>query len=390
MTRRILVATGNRADYAPLSPLLHQLHARSDVDAQLLVTGAHLAGPDPTRTHIERDGFATHAEVEILLDSDTPVGVAKSLALCVMGVAEALARLRPDVAVVLGDRYEALGVAQAAMLADVPLAHIGGGESTDGVADEAIRHSITKMAHLHFVAAPAFRRRVLQLGERPSRVWTVGALGLDNLARLPLLDRDALAEELGVDLRPPLILLTYHPVARGPLAPADACAEVLGALDAFPQATVLATRPNVDAGAGAVVAALEASARKNPDRFHLFSTLGQRRYLSALATADVVVGNSSSGLIEAPAVQVPTVDVGIRQRGRLRAPSVLHRPEQADTIAEAIATALSPKFRAQIRGVHSPYGHGDAAPQIADVLATAELDGLLTKSFYDLTIPIET
>ncbi|HSK98483.1 MAG TPA: UDP-N-acetylglucosamine 2-epimerase, partial [Euzebyales bacterium] len=304
-------------------------------------------------------------------------------ALCVAGAAEAYARLQPDLLVILGDRYEALALAQAAMIADIPIAHIGGGESTDGVSDEAIRHSITKMAHLHFVAAEEFRRRVIQLGEDPYRVWTVGALGLDTLARLRLLERDALAAEIDLDPGSPLILLTYPPTPRAELDPDAAITVVLKALDAFPDGSVIATPPNVDAGGAAVTAALEAYAAAHPGRVRMVGSLGQLRYLSVLRHADVVVGNSSSGLIEAPALRTPTVNIGIRQHGRLRASSVIDCPEDVDAIVGAIRTALSDSFR---HDVTSPYGDGRAVPRITAVITDPRLDlrALLTKPFVDL------
>lgn len=378
--------TGNRADYGPLLPLLRALNAAPEVELQVLVAGAHLApGQRESLNQIRRDGFTVATTVEMLVDSDSAAGITKSLALGMIGFADALPALAPDIAVVLGDRYETVATALACLLADIPVAHVGGGEVTDGVVDESLRHAITKMSHLHFVAAEPFRRRLLQLGEDPARVWTVGALGVDSLATVRLLDRAELERELQLQLRPPAVLLTYHPVVRAAMPPEHAVREVLRGLnEALPTATVLITRPNVDAGSAPVLAALEAFTRERADRVRMFTTLGQLRYLSALQHVDIVVGNSSSGIIEAPAVGTPTVNVGSRQRGRPRAASVIDCAEEAGAVAAAVRTALSAEFRQAMAEVPSPYGPGGAARRIASTLATVPLEDTLVKRFHDL------
>jgi UDP-N-acetylglucosamine 2-epimerase (non-hydrolysing)/GDP/UDP-N,N'-diacetylbacillosamine 2-epimerase (hydrolysing) len=383
--RRICVFTATRAEYGLLQPLLGELADAPDVELQLIASGTHLS-PEFGLTYrqIERDGFRIDAKVEMLLASDTAVGVTTSLGLGTIGVAHALDRLRPHVLVVLGDRYETLSAAQAALIARVPVAHIHGGEVTEGAFDDAIRHAITKMAHLHFAAAEPFRRRIIQLGEDPALVHTVGAPGLDTIRTLPLLDRPAVEAELGVCLPTPSFLVTYHPATLSPTPPDKAVAALLDALDAFPHAGVVLTRPNADPHGRTISDAIDAYAAARRERVAVFTSLGQLRYLSTLKHVDVVVGNSSSGLIEAPALHTPTVNVGDRQRGRLFADSVVSCGETSDEIAEAIRTTLSPGFRARLPAVRSPYGDGQAAPRIAEILRTADLDGIVGKRFHDL------
>lgn len=379
---RICVFTATRAEYGLLSGLLRELDGRPGIELQLVVSGAHLA-PEFGRTAalIEADGFRPAATVEMLLSSDSGVGAAKSLGLAVMGVAEALDRLHPDVLVLLGDRYEALAAAAAAALLAVPVAHIGGGESSEGAIDESIRHAVTKLSHLHFVAAEPFGRRVVQLGEEPWRVHVVGALGVDNIVRMRPLDRAELQSELGLTLTPPTIVVTYHPVTVSADATASGLDALLTALDPFPAATVVFTAPNADPGGRAIRRRVEEYAASRPGPTAAFGTLGQQRYLSLLRHADVVLGNSSSGIIEAPALGTPTVNVGDRQRGRLRAPSVLDVADTSESVAAGLRRALEPSFRRA--GASSPYGDGGAAPRIAEVLCRTRADGLQVKHFRD-------
>ena len=380
--RRICVFTATRAEYGLLSGVLRKVTRRRTLDLRLIVSGTHLS-PEygNTRDHVDADGFAAAATVEMVLSGDSPVAAAKSLGLAVMGVAEALDRLRPDLLVVLGDRYEALAAAQAAVMLSVPIAHIGGGESSEGAMDESFRHAITKLAHLHFVAAAAFADRVVQLGEDPTHVHVTGALGVDNALHLPLLSRVELEAEIGMTLARPTVLATFHPVtlAAGGLSGLDA---VLTALDRFPRATVAFTEPNADPRGREIRHRVRAYADARGPRVKVFTALGPLRYLSLLSQCDVVVGNSSSGIIEAPALGVPTVNVGDRQRGRLRPESVLDAGEEAADVEAAIARALDPGFRDRVRAAPPLYGDGHAAERIVDVLAAAPLDGLLRKRFH--------
>jgi UDP-N-acetylglucosamine 2-epimerase (non-hydrolysing)/GDP/UDP-N,N'-diacetylbacillosamine 2-epimerase (hydrolysing) len=380
------VFTGARAEYGLLRWTMAELRDHSDVTLQILVAGAHLS-PEYGMTcdAIARDGFEIDERVEMLLSSVTSVGVAKSLGLGVIGFADALTRLSPDVLVVLGDRYEALAVATTAMLLRIPIAHIAGGESTEGAVDESIRHAITKMANLHFVATDEFRQRVIQLGEAQERVMAVGAPGLDGTARLKPLARAQLQDELEISLRPPVLAVTYHPVTADGEDPAVGVTPLLDALEAIVDATVVITQPNADTAAARITNAMRMWVARHPERARLFAALGQRRYLSLLALADVVVGNSSSGLIEAPALGTPTVNVGSRQRGRPRAASVIDCPQDAAAITAAICRALSPDMQRGAARLESPYGHAGAAVRIVDVLINADLNSMLEKRFHALS-----
>lgn len=373
--RRVCVVTGTRAEYGLLYWLLRELDQHPDAELQLLVTGAHL---DPrfgdTWRAIEDDGFHIHARVHMSLSSDAPAAVVKSMALVMAGVADAFERLCPDMVVVLGDRYEALAVATAAVLGGIPVAHIHGGEVTEGAIDDSIRHAITKLASLHFTAAEAFSARVIRMGEPPDRVHTVGAPGLEYLRRLPTLDRRQLEESLGIALRPPVLLVTYHPATRGTTPPREAAAALTQALDAFTGATVIVTGVNADTGREVVAAELRRWLdAQSPDRARGYASLGQPRYLNLLRQADVVVGNSSSGIIEAPAAGTPTVNIGTRQHGRPWGPSIIGCEENSTAIAEAISRALSRRSAPEVLEASSLYGDGEVSNWIARILVEADL-----------------
>lgn len=386
MSRRIAVVTGTRADYSHLRWLIGDLASDPAVTLQVVATGTHLSERHGlTVREIEADGFDIAATVDIVLGRDAPAAVARSMGLAVMGFAEAFERLSPELVVVLGDRYEILAAAQAAMLLSVPIAHIHGGETTEGAMDEAIRHALTKMAHLHFVAAEPYAARVRQMGEDPKRVFMVGAPGLDSLDRMTLLDADALRQHLGLtlDARRPLLLVTYHPVTLSRRDPAEAAVELTAALDRFPEAEVVVTGVNADPKASAIDAVFARWVDENHARARLFTSLGFLRYLSLMTQAAAVVGNSSSGLIEAPAIGVPTVNIGERQAGRLRAASVIDCGEQRDQIVAALATALAAENRNRAATGTTPYGRSGASARIAALLRDLPLEGLLTKRFHD-------
>lgn len=350
---------------------------------QTIVGAMHLA-PEfgNTWTEIAADGFPIDAKVEMLLSSDSPVGVAKSMGLGTIGFADALDRLRPDILVVLGDRFEALAITQTALVMRIPVAHLHGGEVTEGAYDDAFRHAITKMAALHFTAAQPYRDRVIQLGEAPDTVFNVGAMGLDHLLRSPRMDAAQLNASLGFELTRPYFLATYHPTTLADEDPAATTEAMLAALDHFPGHQVVLTYPNADNGGRQIIPALEAYARCQPGRVLLVPSLGSRRYLTVLSGAAAVVGNSSSGLIEAPAFGVPTVNIGDRQRGRLCATSVRHCAATMTGIRDAIGEVLTPAFSQAARHASNPYGQGNAAQQIVRVLETHQLR--VGKSFRDI------
>jgi UDP-hydrolysing UDP-N-acetyl-D-glucosamine 2-epimerase len=383
--RKICIVTGTRAEYGLLYWLCREIEADPALQLQLVATGMHLS-PEfgMTVKAIEADGFEVSQRVEMLLSSDTPVGIAKSIGLGVIGFADAFDRLKPDILVVLGDRFEILAAAQAGMVAKVPIAHIHGGEATKGLIDDPIRYAVTKMAHFHFVAAEPFRRRVIQLGENPKRVHTVGAPGLDHLRRSELLDRQGFEDAIGFKLRTPTFLVTYHPVTLDTGDPAEPMRELLAALDEWPHALVIFTKANADTEGRIINEMIDAHAAHHPERAKAFTSLGQKRYLSALHQVDVVVGNSSSGIIEAPAAGVPTVNIGDRQGGRLRASSVIDCDAERGAITDALRRALNPAFREEVRRTISPYGDGDASRRILQLLKEAPLEDVLKKGFYDV------
>lgn len=379
--RKVAVVTGSRAEYGLLYWVLHDLRAADDVELQLIVTGMHLA-PEfgLTVREIERDGFAIARRVEMLLSSDTPAGVAKSIGLGVMGMSDALSQLQPDVVLVLGDRFEILAAAQACLVHNIPLAHIAGGDTTEGAFDEAIRHAITKMAHLHFVTNELSARRVRQLGEDPARVLVVGNPALDQLRRSPRLDRSALEASLGAPLLARNLLITFHPVTLEPGGSEQQFGELLAALhDLPPDVGLWFTRPNADTGGRALSALLDDWVGRRADRARVHASLGAQRYLSLMAQVQAVVGNSSSGLCEAPFFGIPTIDIGDRQRGRLAPTSVLHCEPERNAIAHTLDQALS----ARSRPIDNPYGDGRAAEQIVAALrCLPSRDRLLKKHFH--------
>lgn len=386
--RRICVVTGTRAEYGLLYWLMREIADDPDLQLQVIATGMHLS-PEfgSTYREIEADGFEIDARVEMLLSSDSPVGVAKSIGLGVIGFADALARLEPDILVVLGDRFEILAAAQAAMVARVPIAHIHGGEATEGLIDEAIRHSVTKMSHLHFTAAEPYRQRVIQLGEQPDNVFNTGAIGLDNLKRLRLLNRNELEQSLKFSLGDSsVILCTYHPVTLDGAEASTVIGEIFKALNQLTNVKVIFTKANADTGGRIINSMIDDYVSNYSNRAISFVSLGQIRYLSLLCQADVVLGNSSSGILEAPAALTPTVNIGDRQRGRLKSPSVIDCDSSSESILSAIRQALSPGFQKVAAQGENPFGRGEASIFIKEQLKLADLRKIIFKTFYNLEI----
>ena len=383
--RKICVATGTRAEYGLLLPLLKLLRDDPRVELQLLVTGTHLS-PEFGLTYraIIEDGFTISAKVEMLLSSDTPVGISKSMALAQMGAAEAFDRLTPTILVVLGDRFEMFAVTAAAMIANLPVAHLHGGEATEGAVDEAIRHSITKMAHLHFTATEIYRQRVIQLGEQPDRVFMVGTPGLDNILGLELLSQSEFEQSIDFELGQCCVLCTFHPVTLSEGKSEVVFNNLLAVLAARPEMRIIFTYPNADTEGRQLINLIDDFVQQHPTRSKAFVSLGQLRYLSALQYVDLVIGNSSSGLTEAPSFKVATVNIGDRQRGRVESDSVITCAESAEAIEQAVTKALSPEFQQSLATVENAYGSGGASEKIAEVLKTFPLEGVLLKSFYDL------
>ena len=383
MTKNIAVFTGTRAEYGLLYWLLKDIDSDVELNLQLLVSGMHLS-PEfgCTYKQIEADGFVIDEKIEILLSSDSAVGVAKSMGLGVLGFADALSRLKPDALVILGDRFEALAAAQTAMILKIPVVHLHGGEVTEGAYDDAIRHAITKLSFLHGTSTEEYRQRVIQLGESPSRVVNVGAIGLDHLARSEMLSVAQISDSLSFELITPYFLVTYHPVTLAEEDPESSFQALLDSLDNFPEHQVILTYPNADDGGRKIIPMLENYAVMYPNRVFAIKSLGQQRYLSTVKHAAVVIGNSSSGIIEVPSFDVPTVNIGTRQKGRLAAESVLHCDANKGSINQSIKSALSGSYKIVNTPIINPYGAGDASSKVIGMIKSLKTD--LIKTFHDI------
>lgn len=382
--RKICIVTGTRAEYGLLSGLMRAIQEDPALDLQVIATNMHLS-PEFGLTYreIERDGFTIHKKVEMLLSADTATSVVKSLGLGLIGFADAYEELKPDLLVLLGDRYEMLGAASAALLLQIPVAHISGGDVTEGAYDDAIRHSISKMSHLHFTSTEEYRKRVIQLGEHPSTVFHVGSTGLDNIARMQLLDQKALEESIHFPLGERSLLITYHPVTLERQTAKEQFAALLQAVDET-GARLLFTKPNSDSDGRIIGSMMDEYVQQHPDKSVVFTSLGYLRYLSALQYVDAVVGNSSSGIIEVPSFGIPTINIGDRQKGRLRAESVIDCAPELDDIRAALQKAFSPAFREQALHTVNPYALPDSVHRILEIIRDYPLEGISKKRFYDL------
>lgn len=378
------MVTGTRAEYGLLRWVMQGIKDAPDMALQVVATGMHLS-PEFGLTYreIEADGFGIDRKLETLVSSDTPAGVTKSTGLGMISFADAFAELKPDVVVLLGDRYEIFAAALAALIAGLPIAHLSGGETTLGAFDEAIRHSITKMSHLHFVASEEYRRRVIQLGEAPERVFLTGGLGVDSIKRMSLLDRSSLESALDFKLGRKNLLVTFHPVTLEPGTAASQMAELLAALDALQDTHLILTMPNADTGGRELIGLVEKFVATRPHS-KAFTSLGQLRYLSCMSHVDGVVGNSSSGLAEAPSFKKGTINIGDRQKGRLKATSVIDCQPDRRSIAEALVKLYSPAFQAALEQVRSPYGEGGASEKIVSLLRSFNIADITKKAFHDL------
>jgi len=382
--RRIGVVTVSRSDYGHLRPVLEGIRRAGDLGLVLFVAGMHLE-PDfgSTVREIEADGFAIAERIAMLERGDSPEAVAVSTGRGVEGFARAFAGRRPDLLVVLGDRFEMLAAAVAALPFALPVAHIHGGEISEGAMDNQIRHAITKLAHLHFASAEPHARRIAQMGEEAWRIHTVGGPGIDRITTTEALRREAVARELDLPAEGPWLLVTFHPVTLEYRDTASHVDELLAALEKT-DGTLIITYPNADTSGRLIIDRLEEFATRHPGRVRVARTLGERLYLSLLRHCDVMIGNSSSGLIEAPSFGLPAVNIGARQRGRLRGANVIDVEPARDEILRGIETAHTPAFKAQARAAANPYGDGRAAPRIVEALRTVQLDArLVQKRFAD-------
>lgn len=386
MKRTICVVTGGRAEYGLLRWVMQGIKDHPDLILQVVATGTHLS-PEFGLTYkgVEADGFVIDRKIEMLTSSDTATGVTKSMGLGLIGFADALQELHPDLIVLLGDRFEIFAAAAAALIAQIPVAHLHGGELTEGAFDDALRHAITKMSHLHFVAAEEYQRRVIQLGEQPRRVHLVGALGIDNIRRLKLLDRGGLEASLGVDFGAQSLLITFHPVTLSTESSASQMGALLGALGDLDGTQLIFTFPNADTDGRILIDMVHEFVKRHPTA-RVFPSLGQLHYLSCLAHVDGVVGNSSSGLLEAPSLGKGTVNIGDRQRGRLRADSVIDCEPTREHIAAALQQLFSPEFKVRLQAVRNPHGEGGASEKVVRTLASAKLDNIIMKTFHDIPV----
>lgn len=384
MSRKICVITGTRADYGLLHWVMQGIKDDSSLTLQVIATGMHLS-PEfgLTFREIEKDGFLINRKVEMLTSSDTPVGIAKSMGLGMISFADALNELKPDLILVLGDRFEIFAAVSAALVARIPVAHLHGGETTEGAFDEALRHSITKMAHLHFVAAEEYRQRVIQLGEQPDRVFLVGGLGIDNIKRVKLLDRGELEESIDFKFGHKNLLITFHPVTLENSTAAEQMAELLEVLAELKDTKLIFTMPNADNEGRALIKMVEHFVAQHANAC-AYTSLGQLRYLSCVAQVDGVIGNSSSGLAEVPSFKKGTVNIGDRQRGRLCATSVINCEPTRHGIQTALKKLYADDFQATLSYVKNPYGEGGASDKVVQVIKNYALEGIAKKFFYDL------
>ena len=386
--RKIAVVTGTRAEYGLLYWIIKGIHEDPDLELQLFVTGMHLS-PEfgLTVREIEKDGFPIVERVEMLLSSDTEIAIATSMGLGMIGFAKTYERLKPDIVLVLGDRFEISAAVTAAVPFGIPVAHIHGGESTEGVIDELFRHAITKMSHIHFPSTSKYAERIIQMGERPERVFCFGAPGLDSFHRLKLLKKQALAGELKLPVERQWGILTYHPVTHENNSVKTHIETLLNVVKGFSEIYWIITLPNADTGSRAIIKEIEDFVHNNSEIACLFSSLGQLRYLSLLKNATIMVGNSSSGLIEAPSFELPVVNIGDRQKGRIRAANVIDVPTCDKNILEtAMDKAVSKEFRDSIQGLKNPYGEGHTSEKIVEVLRTVSLSDISKKQFCELNV----
>ncbi|MGJ0318155.1 UDP-N-acetylglucosamine 2-epimerase [Aliarcobacter cryaerophilus] len=382
--KKICVVTGTRAEYGLLYWLLKEIEADKDLELQLIATGMHLS-PEFGLTYqtIEKE-FKINKKIEMLLSSDTSVGISKSMGLAQISFAESYDELKPDIVIVLGDRYEIFSATSAAMIAKIPIAHLHGGEKTEGAFDESIRHSITKMSHLHFTATNEYKNRVIQLGEHPSRVFNVGGMGIENIKRLKLLSKDEFEKSIEFKLNSKNILVTFHPVTLENSTAKEQFQQLLDAIDELEDTNIIFTKANSDTDGRVINTMIDEYGTKNSHKSIVFTSLGQLRYLSALQYVDAVVGNSSSGLAEAPSFKIGTINIGDRQKGRIKASSVIDCEPNKDSILKSFEKLYSKEFQETLKTTINPYGDGYASKKIVEILKSVDLKNILKKSFYDL------
>ena len=385
--RKICVVTGTRAEYGLLSRLMRMIKDSQETQLQLIVTNMHLSSKyGNTYIEIENDGFTIDRKVPIIVENSNndSMSTVMEMSRGMKGYAEAYQDLKPDLLLILGDRYEMLAAATAALIMRIPIAHISGGAISEGAFDDAIRHSITKMSQLHFTEAEDYRRRVIQLGEQPDRVFNVGALGVENIKKLPLMSKEEIEADIKFKIDKKTILVTYHPVTLGNHTVEQDITEFMNALSQRPDIRVIFTMPNSDTGSQAIVDAINGFVAKNQERSVAYKSLGVLRYLSVMKEVGAVVGNSSSGLVEVPSFGIPTLNIGDRQKGRLAAESVLNCDTDCESILAGLARVLSPVFIEVASKSQNPYDKEGTAKSIFDVISTYPLEELNQKHFFDI------
>ena len=387
--RKICFITGTRAEYGLLSRLMRMIKDSSETQLQIIATNMHLSPKyGNTYQEIEKDGFTIDRKIPIIDDNDkdSAVTTVKSMAKALAGFADAYDELKPDMVVVLGDRYEILAAATAALIERIPIAHLYGGEITEGAYDDAIRHSVTKMSHLHFTSCEEYRHRVIQLGEQPDHVFNVGSIGVENIKMLPLMSKDEIEKEIGFAIDDHTILVTYHPVTLGNRTAKEDIDDFIAALDEKKDLRIIFTMPNSDTGGQAIVEAINAFVDKNHQRAKAFKSLGVLRYLSVMQQVAAVVGNSSSGLVEVPSFKIPTLNIGDRQKGRMAADSVFNCKTDKQSVLKGLDIVLSEEFRQKAAAIHNPYDKEGTAQAMFNVIRTYPLDSLNQKHFYDIKL----
>ena len=385
MKRKVCIVSGTRADWGLLSPVARALNEREDVELQIVATNMHLLEEyGGTWREIERDRLRIDRRVAMSRRDDSPEGTTDAMGEALCGMGRAFGELSPDLIVILGDRYEMLATASAALIHRIPVVHIAGGAVSRGAYDESIRHAITKMSHIHLVETEEYRRRVIQLGECPERVINTGAIGIHNIKSIPLMSREELEASIGTTLPEKSLLVTFHPATLDRGTPAEQCSNLLAALDRHADCKVLFTYPNNDTYGRVIIDLIEEYATRHPERVAVRPSLGMRRYLSALRCVAAVVGNSSSGIVEVPSMGIPTLDIGIRQAGRLAADSVVNCGVSADEIDRGLQQVLSDEMRQAARSVKNPYEQPDTLRLMVEAIATTLLDDIIIKPFYDL------
>lgn len=385
MKRKICIVTGSRAEYGILKPLINEIKNDSKLKLKLIVTGAHLSAEfGLTYKEIEADGFTIDEKIKISLNSDTPLAIARWMGLAMRRLGEAYERLKPDLVVLSGDRFEIFSAAIAAFVARIPIAHIGGGELTEGALDDAFRHAITKMSQLHFVSTEEYRKRVIQLGEAPVRVFNFGALSVDAIRQTDFVSRVALEKQLGFSFKRNNLLVTFHPATLEGGVWGRQFEILLGVLDTLKDTQIIFTKANADTGGRVINRMIDGYVSRHPDKSIGVASLGHRRYLSIMRIVDGIIGNSSSAIIEAPSFKRGAINIGDRQKGRIKAANVIDCAPIAKDIKRAITKLYSSRFQTGLKDIVNPYGSGHAASRVKRVLKSFDASGSLKKSFYNM------